>query len=130
MATSPDFHFQTLFERGEDQTEYRKITDVGVATAEFEGRTILKVEAEALTALAAEAIRDVSHLFRTSHLKQLAKILDDPEASENDRFVARELLKNANISAGMVLPSCQDTGTAIVVAKKGQNVFTQGNDDV
>jgi len=130
MATSPDFHFQTLFERGEDQTEYRKITDVGVATAEFEGRTILKVEAEALTALAAEAIRDVSHLFRTSHLKQLAKILDDPEASENDRFVARELLKNANISAGMVLPSCQDTGTAIVVAKKGQNVFTQGNDEV
>ena len=130
MATSPDFHFQTLFERGEDQTEYRKITDVGVSTAEFEGRTILKVEAEALKALAAEAIRDVSHLFRTSHLKQLAKILEDSEASENDRFVARELLKNANISAGMVLPSCQDTGTAIVVAKKGQNVFTQGNDEV
>ncbi|MEE3332091.1 MAG: fumarate hydratase [Myxococcota bacterium] len=130
MATSPDFHFQTLFERGEDQTEYRKITDAGVSTAEFEGRTILKVEAEALKALAAEAIRDVSHLFRTSHLKQLAKILEDSEASENDRFVARELLKNANISAGMVLPSCQDTGTAIVVAKKGQNVFTQGNDEV
>lgn len=129
MAPSPDFHFQPMFERGSDETEYRKITDVGVSTTEFEGQTILKVEASALSALAAEAIRDVSHLFRTGHLKQLAKILEDSEASANDRFVARELLKNANVSAGMVLPSCQDTGTAIVVAKKGQNVFTQGSDE-
>ena len=127
--SGPDFHFQPMFERGEDHTEYRKITSEGVSTTEFEGRTILKVDSSALTALTAEAIRDISHLFRSSHLKQLAKILEDPEASDNDRFVARELLKNANISAGMVLPSCQDTGTAIVIGKKGQNVFTEGNDE-
>jgi fumarate hydratase class I len=118
-----------MFERGDDQTIYRKLSSAGVSVAEFDGREILKVDGSALTDLAAAAVRDVSHLFRTSHLRQLSKILEDPEASENDRFVAREMLKNANISAGMILPSCQDTGTAIVIGKKGQRVFTAGNDE-
>ena len=125
----PDFHFQPIFELGDDQTQYRKLSADGVSLAEFEGQQILKVDASALSDLAASAIRDVSHLFRASHLKQLAKILEDPEASDNDRFVARELMKNANISAGMILPSCQDTGTAIVIGKKGQRVFTGVNDE-
>ncbi len=125
----PDFRFQRLFELGEDTTAYRKLEGDFVTTTEFEGRTILKVDGEALRQLAAAAVRDVSHLFRTGHLAQLRKILDDPEASENDRFVAREMLKNANVSAGMVLPSCQDTGTAIVIGHKGQQVFTSGDDE-
>jgi fumarate hydratase class I len=124
-----DFHFQEMFETGDDHTEYRKISDAGVSTIEIDGREILKIDPEALTNLAAEAIRDVSHLLRSSHLVQLAKILEDPEASDNDRFVALELMKNANIAAGMVLPSCQDTGTAIVVGKKGQDVYVSGNDE-
>jgi len=123
-----DFHYQPLFESFEDQTPYRKLTGDHVSTVELEGRTVLEVEPEALELLAAEAIRDVSHLLRPGHLAQLAKILEDPEASDNDRFVALELLKNANVAAGMVLPSCQDTGTAIVMAKKGEQVFTFAND--
>ncbi len=125
-----DFHFQKQFEMRPDETTYRKLEGDFVSEGEFEGQRILKVDGAALTALAAQAVRDVSHLFRTSHLAQLRKILDDPDASDNDRFVAFELLRNANVSAGMVLPSCQDTGTAIVVAKKGQQVFTTGNDEV
>jgi fumarate hydratase class I len=125
-----DFQFQKLFEMGADETSYRKLEGDFVSESEFEGEAVLKIDSAALTALASEAIRDVSHLFRTGHLAQLAKILDDPEASDNDRFVALELLKNANVSAGMVLPSCQDTGTAIVIGKKGQRVFTGGNDEV
>ena len=124
-----DFHYQEMFELGTDETPYRKLGDEGVSTIEIDGRSVLKVEPEALTRLAAEAIRDVSHLFRPGHLAQLAKILEDPEASDNDRFVALELMKNANISSGMVLPSCQDTGTAIVMAKKGQDVWVGGRDD-
>ena len=124
-----DFHYQEMFELGTDETPYRKIGDEGVSTIEIDGRQILKIEPEALSRLAAEAVRDVSHLFRPGHLAQLAKILEDPEASDNDRFVALELMKNANISAGMVLPSCQDTGTAIVVAKKGQDVWVNGHDE-
>ena len=123
------FHFQTLFEAGEDTTPYRKLTSDHVQTVEFEGQTLLKVDPEALTLLAREAMRDVSFLLRPAHLAQLAKILEDPEASDNDRFVALELLKNANVASGMVLPSCQDTGTAIVVGKKGQGVFTGGGDE-
>jgi fumarate hydratase class I len=118
-----------MFELGEDDTAYRRISADGVSTLQIEGREILKIDPEALTQLASEAIRDVSHLFRTSHLKQLAKILEDPEASDNDRFVALELMKNANISAGMILPSCQDTGTAIIVGKKGENVWVAGSDE-
>ena len=124
-----DFHFQELFELHDDGTEYRLLTDEHVSRLEIGGRSVLKIEPEALRRLAAEAIRDVSHLHRRAHLEQLRAILDDPEASENDRFVALELLKNANVAAGMVLPSCQDTGTAIVMGKKGQDVFTGVNDE-
>jgi fumarate hydratase class I len=123
-----DFRFQPLFELGPDETEYRKLTSDGVSTVELQGRTLLKVEPEALTRLARDAMDDVSHLLRSSHLKQVSNILKDPEASENDRFVALELLKNANISAGHILPFCQDTGTAIAMGHKGENVFTGGYD--
>jgi fumarate hydratase class I len=123
------FHFQELFELGDDGTEYRSLGSELVATQQLGGRELLVVQPEALRRLAAAAIRDVSHLFRTSHLKQLRAILGDPEASANDRFVALEMLKNANVSAGMVLPGCQDTGTAIVIGKKGENVFTGADDE-
>jgi fumarate hydratase class I len=122
------FSHQPIFELTPSETPWRKLAGDFVSTASFEGQRILKVDGEALTRLAAAAIRDVSHLFRPGHLAQLRKILDDPEASDNDRFVALEMLKNANVSAGMVLPSCQDTGTAIVVGHKGQRVFTSGDD--
>ena len=122
------FHYQEIFEHGADATTYRKLTSGHVSTTVFEGQEILTVQPEALTLLAREAMDDVAHLLRASHLKQLSHILDDPEASENDRFVALELLKNANIAAGRVLPGCQDTGTAIAVGHKGQQVFTTGHD--
>lgn len=122
------FRYQEIFEHGHDTTVYRQLTTDHVSTSTFEGQEVLKIAPEALTLLAREAIDDVSHLLRPGHLKQLARILDDPEASDNDRFVALELLKNANIAAGRVLPGCQDTGTAIVVGYKGQHVFTSGND--
>ena len=123
-----EFHYQPMFEHGGDTTAYRKLTSDYVSTTEFEGRTILKVDPAGLTLLARDALDDVTHLLRTSHLQQLGRILDDPDASDNDRFVALELLKNANIAAGRVLPGCQDTGTAIVLGYKGENVFTFGND--
>lgn len=123
-----EFHYQEIFEHGTDTTAYRKLTSNHVATTTFEGHKILSVKPEALTLLAREAMDDVAHLLRASHLKQLSHILDDPEASENDRFVALELLKNANIAAGRVLPGCQDTGTAIAIGYKGQQVFTTGHD--
>ncbi|MGE3536421.1 MAG: fumarate hydratase [Candidatus Tectimicrobiota bacterium] len=122
------FRYQEIFEHGHDTTVYRHLTADYVSTTTFEGQEILKVAPEALTLLAREAIDDVSHLLRPGHLRQLAHILEDPEASDNDRFVALELLKNANIAAGRVLPGCQDTGTAIVMGYKGQQVFTTGND--
>jgi len=125
----PEFEFQEMFPHGEDTTPYRKLDGSYVSSGSYKGQSILEVDAAALTRLAGEAIRDVSHLFRPGHLKQLRKILDDPEASENDRFVARNMLQNANVSAGMILPSCQDTGTAIVVGKKGQRVFTSADDE-
>src|SRR5215468_10749772 len=124
----PEFRYQEIFEHGHDNTIYRKLTADYVSTAMFEGQEILKITPEALTLLAREAMDDVAHLLRPGHLQQLAHILDDPEASDNDRFVALELLKNANIAAGRVLPGCQDTGTAIVLGYKGQNVFTAGDD--
>jgi len=123
-----EFHYQAMFEHGEDTTSYRQLTSDYVSTTEFEGREILKVDPAGLTLLARDALDDVTHLLRTSHLRQLARILDDPEASDNDRFVALELLKNANIAAGRVLPGCQDTGTAIALGYKGENVFTFAND--
>ena len=118
-----------MFPLSETDTPWRKLTDDYISTVEFEGRTVLKVEPQALTLLAKEAFKDFSHLLRPEHLSQLAKILDDPEASNNDRFVALDLLKNANISAGGVLPMCQDTGTAIIMGKKGANVWTNGSDE-
>jgi len=123
-----EFHYQPLFELAPDETEYRKLTSDHVSVVDAGGQSILRVEPEALTLLAAEAIADVSFLLRSSHLAQLAKILEDPEASQNDRFVARELLTNANIAAGRELPGCQDTGTAIVIGHKGENVMTGGAD--
>jgi fumarate hydratase, class I len=124
------FAFQELFPHGPDTTTYRKLPGSGVGTDTFRGERILTIEPATLTALTFEAIRDISHLFRPGHLAQLRTILDDPEASDNDRFVARNMLRNAAVSAGMVLPSCQDTGTAIVVGKKGQRVWTGGGDEV
>jgi fumarate hydratase class I len=126
----PDFAFQEMFPHtGHDTTSYRRLDGDGISVGAFRGRPILEVDPAALTRLTFEAIRDISFLFRPAHLAQLAKILADPEASDNDRFVARQLLMNANISAGMVLPSCQDTGTAIVIGKKGQQVWTGGGDE-
>jgi len=122
-----DYH--PMFQLGEDSTEYRKLTDDFVSVAEFEGKEILKIDPQAITLLTKEAMRDISHLLRPGHLKQLASIFDDPEASDADRFVALDLLKNANISAGGVLPMCQDTGTAIVMGKKGQQVWTGADDE-
>ncbi|WAM29560.1 MULTISPECIES: fumarate hydratase [Myxococcus] len=124
-----DFQFQDMLPLGKDETPYRLLSKDHVSTFEAGGRTFLQVAPEALTLLTREAMRDIAHLLRPGHLKQLSHILEDPEASSNDRFVALELLKNANIAAGGVLPSCQDTGTAIVMGKKGQYVITGGNDE-
>ena len=118
-----------LLPLGEDPTPYRLLTTDYISTGEFEGRPILKVASEGLTLLADQAIRDSAHLLRPGHLAQLRRILDDPEASDNDRFVALDMLKNANIAAGWVLPMCQDTGTAIVMGKKGHQVWTEGDDE-
>jgi fumarate hydratase, class I len=129
MATS-EFEFQELLPVAEDTaTPYRLLTRDYVSSFEAVGKTFLRVEPEALTVLARQAMHDIAHLLRPGHLAQLRAILDDPEASENDRFVALELLKNANIAAAGVLPGCQDTGTAIVMGKKGQFVFTGGGDE-
>ena len=121
--------YRELLPLGEDRTEYRKLTSDFVSTAEFEGEEILKVEREGLRMLSAQAFADIAHFLRPGHLQQLRDILEDPEASANDRFVALDLLKNANIAAGGILPMCQDTGTAIVMGKKGRNVRTAGGDE-
>jgi len=123
------FTYQDMLPLGEDTTPYRLLTKDHVSTFEANGKTFLQVAPEALTLLTREAMRDIAHLLRPGHLQQLANILKDPEATSNDRFVALELLKNANIAAGRVLPSCQDTGTAIVMGKKGQYVLTGANDE-
>ncbi|NND73555.1 MAG: fumarate hydratase [Ilumatobacter sp.] len=130
MANDTEFEFAELLPLGDDPTEYRFISDEGVSTFDTSEGTFLKVEPAALTRMTATAMRDIAHYLRTSHLQQLRNILDDPEASDNDRFVALDLLKNASIAAAGVLPMCQDTGTAIVKAKKGQRVFTGGGDEV
>ena len=115
-----DFRYQAIFEHGPDETPYRHLTGDFVRTTKVGSREILEVEPEGLAFMAREAMDDVAHLLRPGHLAQLRKILDDPEASENDRFVALELLKNASIASARVLPGCQDTGTAIVLGYKGQ----------
>jgi fumarate hydratase, class I len=124
-----EFPFTELLPLGPDGTPYRRLTTDGVATVEAAGRTFLQVDPEALTLLTREAFRDIAHLLRPAHLQQLRRILEDPEASANDRFVALDLLKNANIAAGGVLPMCQDTGTAIVMGKRGELVLTGGDDE-
>ena len=124
-----DFIFTEMLPLGADETPYRLLTTEGVTGVALGDRTFLSIEPEALRLLAYEAIRDIQHLLRPGHLAQLRSILDDPEASANDRFVALDLLKNANVAAGGVLPMCQDTGTAIVMGKRGQQVLTQGDDE-
>ncbi len=125
----PEFSYSDLLPTAADSTEYRLVTTEGIRVEKLGDRTFLMVEPSTLTTLTETAIHDISHYLRTAHLEQLRRIIDDPEASANDRFVAIDLLKNANISAGGVLPMCQDTGTALVMAKRGQLVLTQGNDE-
>mmetsp|Transcript_32903 Transcript_32903/g.93527 ORF Transcript_32903/g.93527 Transcript_32903/m.93527 type:complete len:569 (+) Transcript_32903:75-1781(+) len=128
----PEFRYQDVFELATPlPTPYRKLegSEKYVSTLEAGGRTILQVDPEGLRLLAREAMRDIAHLLRPAHLAQLRSILDDPEASSNDRFVALQLLKNANVAAGFLLPSCQDTGTATIIGKRGQNVWTDGKDE-
>ncbi len=128
MSAEPEFRYSDLLPLGPDETPYRLVTTEGVSTVEVEGQTFLRVAPEAIQRLTAEAMHDISHYLRPAHLAQLRRIIDDPEASGNDRFVALDLLKNVNISAGGVLPMCQDTGTAIVMGKKTEGVLT-GTDD-
>src|SRR5215472_14320980 len=125
----PDFSYTDLLPLGPDNTEYRLVGEAGVTRRLALGREFLEVEPAALTRLTAEAMRDIAHLLRPAHLAQLRSILDDPDASPNDRFVARDLLKNACIAAGGILPMCQDTGTAIVMGKRGQQILTSGRDE-
>jgi fumarate hydratase class I len=127
---SPTFSYSHLLPLGKDETKYRLVSKEGVKVVKLGDREFLEVAPAALTKLTAEAIHDISHYLRPDHLQQLANIIKDPEASPNDRFVATDLLKNANISAGGILPMCQDTGTALVMAKKGQYVLTTANDEV
>jgi fumarate hydratase class I len=124
----PDFSYTDLLPLGPDSTEYRLVTSDGISTGRALGRDFLQIEPGVFTELTAAAMCDIAHLLRPGHLRQLRVILDDPEASGNDRFVARDLLKNACIAAGGVLPMCQDTGTAIVMGKRGQHVLTDGRD--
>ncbi|MDA2975183.1 MAG: fumarate hydratase [Actinomycetota bacterium] len=125
-----EFEYTPLLPLGDDTTQYRLISTEGVSVVQVGDREFLQITPDAIEKLSYEAIKDSQHLLRSSHLAQLRKIIDDPEASPNDRFVALDLLKNANISAGGVLPMCQDTGTAIVKADRGMHVLTQGNDEV
>ena len=124
-----DFHHQDLLPLGPDTTTYRKISSEGVETVDSPLGEFLRVSPEAITHLTSAAMFEIAHFLRTAHLRQIASILDDPEASGNDQFVALDLLRNANIAAGGILPGCQDTGTAIIKAKKGQFVLTSGNDE-
>src|SRR5664280_3888495 len=125
----PPYHHTPLFPLGPDTTSYRKLTADGVTVEKVMGKDMLVVSHEALRQLAEAAFTDINHLLRPAHLKQLRAILDDPQASPNDKFVAYDFLKNANISAGGVLPMCQDTGTAIIMGKKGRLVFSDGSDE-
>jgi fumarate hydratase, class I len=124
-----NFLYSPMFPLAEDTTSWRKLPIEGIRTITVEGKTVLRIAPDALSELAVRAFHDVSHLLRPGHLQQLRTILDDPEASANDRFVALDLLKNANIAAGGILPMCQDTGTAIVFGKKGQRVWVDGNEE-
>ena len=125
----PEFSYEELLPVGPDTTKYRLVSKEGISTFTADGREFLKVSADAISKLTETAIHDISHYLRGEHLRQLADILKDPESSPNDRFVALDLLKNANIAAGGILPMCQDTGTAIVMGKKGQHVLTESRDE-
>ena len=127
---APEFNYSDLLPVGADTTRYRFISRDGVTVRTLGDREFLEVAPEALTHLTEVAMHDISHYLRTEHLQQLAKILKDPESSANDRFVALDLLKNANIAAGGILPMCQDTGTALIMGKKGQHVLTTTKDEV
>ena len=128
LRTMPDFAYAPLLPTGPDTTEYRLLTTDGVDVVDGPGgRRFLTVEPAVLTALTAEVMHDIAHFLRPAHLRQLRNIIDDPAASPNDRFVALDLLRNANIAAGGVLPMCQDTGTAIVMGKRGRHVLTDGS---
>ncbi len=126
---TPTFHYQRQFPLGKDKTQYRLLTDGFVETADFGGESMLKVDPKALTYLSETAMKDISFRLRTEHLEKVAAILDDPEATENDRTIALTMLRNAEVSAHGVLPFCQDTGTAIILGKKGQRVWTGGGDE-
>ena len=127
---APEFNYSDLLPIGPDETQYRFLGNEGVEVVEAAGRTFITVSAEAITKLTEEAIHDINHYLRPAHLQQLRNIIDDKDASANDRFVALDLLKNANISAGGILPMCQDTGTALVMGKKGQHVLTTERDEI
>ena len=127
---APQFTYQDLLPIGEDKTEYRLLTKEGISSFSADGKQFLKVSPEVIENLTQVAMHDISHYLRAEHLQQLANILSDPQSSPNDRFVALDLLKNANISAGGILPMCQDTGTAIVMGKKGQQVLTSEKDEI
>ena len=129
MPRPSNFRYEPMFPLGADPTPWRKLDIAGISSLACDGRNILKIDPQALSDLAFQAFRDVSQLLRPAHLASLRRILDDPEASANDRFVALDLLKNANIAAGGVLPMCQDTGTAIVFGKKGQRVWVEGDEE-
>ena len=124
MATTPEFKYAPMFQTGKDDTEYYLLTKEGVAVGEFEGTPVLKVSPEALTMMSNAAFRDVNFLLRRSHNEQVAKILTDPEASDNDKYVALTFLRNAEVACKGKLPFCQDTGTAIIHGEKGQQVWT------
>jgi len=126
----PNFSYSDLLPLGEDKTKYRLVSKEGVSVVKLGDKEFLQVEPSALEKLTSEAIHDINHYLRSEHLQQLTNIVKDPEASPNDRFVAIDLLKNANIAAGGILPMCQDTGTALVMGKKGQYVLTTGKDEV
>src|ERR1700685_4608643 len=129
MRRMPEFRYADLLPLGEDTTEYRQLTVDGISARSAFGRDFIEVGPDVLALLTETAMRDIAHLLRPGHLRQLRSILDDPEASGNDRFVASDLLQNACIAAGGVLPMCQDTGTAIVMGKRGQQVLTDGRDE-
>ncbi|MBQ2535588.1 MAG: fumarate hydratase, partial [Bacteroidaceae bacterium] len=129
MAQSPEFKYAPMFQMGKDKTEYRLLTKEGISVSEFEGKEIVKVSPEALTLLAQQAFHDVEFMLRREHNEQVAKILRDPEASENDKYVALQFLRNAETAAKGVLPFCQDTGTAIIHGEKGQQIWTGFEDE-
>ena len=126
---SPSYRHSPLFPLGTDATPYRKLSSDGVRVETIMGEEVVVISREALRALSEAAFADINHLLRPAHLKQLRAILDDPQASDNDKFVAYDFLKNANIAAGGVLPMCQDTGTAIIMGKKGRLIWTNGDDE-